>query len=152
VLPVTGTRGLMIYADPIRVRQILLNGLSNAIKFTEEGGSITVVTQSAKGMVWIEVTDTGTGIPVGQLARMFEEFEQIDNSRTRTGEGTGIGLPLSKGLAETMGGNLWLTSREGRGTTFHLRLPLAATSTTPVPRTEPPATGDSGEPAMRIAS
>jgi signal transduction histidine kinase len=122
----TGTRGLIIVADRMRLRQILLNGLSNAIKFTERRGSIVIATRSSKGEALIEVTDTGSGIPAAQLERMFKEFEQLDNSRTRLGEGTGLGLPLSKGLAEMMGGTLRLTSREGLGTTFEVRLPLAA--------------------------
>lgn len=126
LLPLAGSRGLTVYADRMRLRQILLNGLSNAIKFTDEGGSLTIATRASNGAALIEVTDTGSGIPAAQLARMFKEFEQLDNSRTRIGEGTGLGLPLSKGLAEMMGGSLTLTSREGQGTTFHVRLPLAA--------------------------
>jgi len=125
VLPQMGTRGLIISADRMRLRQIFLNGLSNAIKFTEPGGTISFATRSSKGVAWIDLTDTGCGIPAGHLARMFEDFEQLDNSQTRTGEGTGLGLPLSKGLAEMMGGNLSLTSREGQGTTFHVRMLLA---------------------------
>jgi signal transduction histidine kinase len=125
ILPSIGTRGLIISADRLRLRQIFLNGLSNAIKFTGPGGTIRFATHSAKGMAWIELTDTGCGIPAEHLARMFEDFEQLDNSQTRTGEGTGLGLPLSKGLAEMMGGSLSLTSREGQGTTFHVRMQLA---------------------------
>jgi signal transduction histidine kinase len=126
ILPLIGTRGLIISADRMRLRQIFLNGLSNAIKFTGPGGTITFATRSAKGVAWIELTDTGCGIPAAHLARMFEDFEQLDNSQTRTGEGTGLGLPLSKGLAEMMGGSLSLTSREGQGTTFQVAMQLAA--------------------------
>ena len=129
--PPAGTRGLIIVADRMRLRQILLNGLSNAIKFTDQGGSIAIATRSSKGDALIEVADTGSGIPAEQLERMFKEFEQVDNSRTRLGEGTGLGLPLSKGLAEMMGGSLRLSSREGLGTTFQVRLPLAAKATVP---------------------
>jgi signal transduction histidine kinase len=133
--PPTGTRGLIIVADRMRLRQILLNGLSNAIKFTDQRGSIAIATRSSKGEALIEVTDTGSGIPAAQLERMFKEFEQLDNSRTRMGEGTGLGLPLSKGLAEMMGGTLRLSSQEGFGTTFEVRLPLAAK---PLPVLVPP--------------
>jgi signal transduction histidine kinase len=125
ILASIGTRGLIISADRMRLRQIFMNGLSNAIKFTGPGGTIQFATHSAKGMAWIELADTGCGIPAEHLARMFEDFEQIDNSQTRTGEGTGLGLPLSKGLAEMMGGSLSLTSREGQGTTFQVRMQLA---------------------------
>jgi signal transduction histidine kinase len=146
--PPTGTRGLTVVADRMRLRQILLNGLSNAIKFTDSRGSIAIATRSSKGEALIEVTDTGTGIPAAQLARMFKEFEQLDNSQTRLGEGTGLGLPLSKGLAEMMGGSLRLSSREGLGTTFQVRLPLAAKATTPPRRTTLKVEELVGEPAL----
>jgi signal transduction histidine kinase len=136
--PITGIRGLTISADQMRLRQVLLNGLSNAIKFTDAGGSITVATRSTKDSVSIDIGDTGRGIPADQLDRMFEEFEQLDNSRSRRGEGTGIGLPLSKALVEMMGGKLTLTSREGIGTTFHVLLPMAARSTAVSPADAPP--------------
>ena len=143
--PMTGTRGLIVVADRMRLRQILLNGLSNAIKFTDQRGTITIATRSSKGEAMIEVTDTGSGIPAAQLERMFKEFEQLDNSRTRLGQGTGLGLPLSKGLAEMMGGSLRLTSREGQGTTFQVRLPLAAKALVP-PRRATPGVPSSEEP------
>jgi signal transduction histidine kinase len=126
--PLAGNRDLTACADHMRLRQVLLNGLSNAIKFTEDGGCLEIVTSLTKNSVLIDIIDTGKGIPADQLARMFEEFEQLDNSRSRRGEGTGIGLPLSKALMEMMGGRLTLSSREGIGTTFHVRLPVAAKS------------------------
>jgi signal transduction histidine kinase len=140
--PLAGARGLTASADRMRLRQVLLNGLSNAIKFTEEGGAIRIETSLTKGSVLIDIVDTGKGIPAGQLSRMFEEFEQLDNSRSRRGEGTGIGLPLSRTLMEMMGGRLTLSSREGVGTTFHVRLrpatiPIVA-DTADVPSVAPP--------------
>jgi signal transduction histidine kinase len=128
LLPLAGVRGLTMSADRMRLRQVLLNGLSNAVKFTDEGGAITLATRTTKDSVWIDIADTGRGIPGDQLTRMFEEFEQLDNTRSRRGEGTGIGLPLSKALVEMMGGRLTLTSRVGVGTTFHIRLPRASSS------------------------
>jgi signal transduction histidine kinase len=153
--PLAGTRGLTIAADPMRLRQVLLNGLSNAIKFTEAEGSIHIATRSLNGAAWIEITDSGIGVPANQLARMFGEFEQVTGSARKLGEGTGLGLPLSRGLVEMMGGSLWLTSSEGQGTTFHVRLPLAANSTVPSPHTGPgttPAGRNGREALLNVAS
>ncbi|MEX2572455.1 MAG: ATP-binding protein [Gemmatimonadota bacterium] len=107
--------------DPARVRQILLNLLSNAIKFTE-AGRVTVRLQQLDDLLEVSVSDTGPGIAPEDHDRVFEEFEQTH--RTPSGAGTGLGLPISKRLAELLGGELELHSELGKGSTFVLKLPL----------------------------
>jgi signal transduction histidine kinase len=111
-------------ADERAVRQIVLNLLSNAIKFTERGGTVTVSTEISGGMLSIIVADTGIGISAEDLKRLGNAFEQIDNRHTRAHTGTGLGLALSKSLAELHGGRLDLRSAVGVGTRAAVLLPL----------------------------
>ena len=115
-----------VHADSKRLRQILLNLLSNAAKFTPAGGSITVsLMQQADQWLWT-VEDTGIGIPADDLETIFGDFVQLDNKLNRKQDGTGIGLALSRRLARTMGGDLFLTSEPDKGTTCHLLLPVGS--------------------------
>jgi PAS domain S-box-containing protein len=113
-------------ADPEKVEQILLNLLTNAVKFTGAGGSVAVTggngTSSAE-QVYLRVSDTGSGIPSDFLDRIFEPFIQVDVSATRPSEGTGLGLAISRDLARGMGGDLTAESELGRGSAFTLALP-----------------------------
>jgi signal transduction histidine kinase len=121
--------GLALWADREKVQQILINLLSNALKFTPAGGRVSVdaLTRSEyPGMVLVRVTDSGIGIPPEKQASVFEPFVQVDMSRTRRQEGTGLGLAISRDLARGMGGDLRVESVEGRGSTFTLLLPAAA--------------------------
>ena len=112
-------------ADREKVQQILLNLLTNAIKFTAQGGSIRVEAGNHSGsQVFIRVTDTGTGIPAEMLEKVFEPFIQVDASRSRAGEGTGLGLAISRDLARGMGGDLVASSELGVGSAFTLSLPV----------------------------
>jgi CheY-like chemotaxis protein len=104
------------------VKQVLVNLLSNAAKFTEKGDMVVTVTQK-NGMVAFSVKDTGIGIESKNFAKVFEEFQQIDNSNTRKYKGTGLGLPISRRLALLLGGDLTLESVYGRGSTFTLLIP-----------------------------
>jgi signal transduction histidine kinase/CheY-like chemotaxis protein len=111
--------------DPLRVRQILLNLASNALKFTAEGGiSIRAFLQSADGRVAISVADTGAGIEPEVQGALFKGFSQADATIARRFGGTGLGLSISRQLAELMGGQVELESQPGRGSTFTLVLPL----------------------------
>jgi len=117
--------------DPGRTRQILLNLIGNAIKFTEKGHVLIEVTrlrpQEGTGeeeAIQCAVTDTGIGIPPEKQNLLFREFSQVDASTTRKFGGTGLGLAISRGLAELMGGTIRLTSTPGKGSTFYLTLPL----------------------------
>lgn len=117
---------VLLRGDGVRLRQILLNMVSNAVKFTERGG-ITIAGRSwASGSnritLRIEVRDTGIGIPQNQLPRLFHEFEQIDGSSTRRYGGTGLGLAICRKLANLMGGEIGVESSEGSGSTFWLEI------------------------------
>jgi signal transduction histidine kinase len=116
---------LHVWADPRRLRQVLLNLLSNAIKFTPEGGSITVRAVKEDPCIRLEVTDTGIGIAPDQHGLIFNEFTQIDSRLSRESTGSGLGLPLSRRLVEIMGGSLTVVSEAGCGSTFTVLLPAA---------------------------
>jgi PAS domain S-box-containing protein len=118
--------GLCATADPLRLDQILLNLLGNALKFTPAGGRVEVSVCRAGAEVEVAVSDTGPGIPADQLGRIFERFEQLDTSLTRRHEGAGIGLALVKALAERMGGSVAVQSQPGEGARFSVRLPCEA--------------------------
>lgn len=109
---------LIARVDPVRAKQVLINLLSNAVKFTEPGGQVGVRAHRSGDMVGIEVWDTGIGIPAEQLERVFEPFEQLDSVLSRRHSGTGLGLPLSRRLAELQGGGVEARSTSGAGSAF----------------------------------
>ncbi|MSP48089.1 MAG: PAS domain-containing protein [Alphaproteobacteria bacterium] len=113
-----------IRADSRAFRQILLNLLSNAIKFTPSGGRISISVAVDGDRARIEVADTGIGIPAGALPRLGRPFEQVDNVLQRKRGGSGLGLALSRALADLMNGTISIESTEGKGTRVALRLPL----------------------------
>ena len=114
-----------IVVDEGRLRQVLVNLISNAIKFTEEGGVVVKAFPSPPGdTLSFEVTDSGVGIPEEKRHRLFKPFSQADDSTTRTHGGTGLGLAISKQLVELMGGEIGVKSQTGYGTTFSFTLPL----------------------------
>jgi PAS domain S-box-containing protein len=123
-----------LLGDPGRIRQVALNLIGNAIKFTERGQVLVLVEAGGPASVRIAVRDTGIGIPAGRQAMLFQKFRQLDSSTTRKHGGTGLGLAISKELVELMGGTLSLASRIGEGSTFTVELPLRAN---PRPRAEP---------------
>jgi signal transduction histidine kinase len=127
-----------IFADRTRMRQIMINLVNNAIKYTEKG-KISLRTTPLEGeKVLIAVKDTGLGIPPDKLETIFQEFAQIDTSTTRKGGGTGLGLPISRRLVEMHGGRLWAESSgiAGEGSTFYVELPLEAKITEPIEKME----------------
>lgn len=115
--------------DVTRLRQILVNLLGNAVKFTEHGEVTVLVSPHKQTTDYHElhfaVQDTGIGIPTAQFARLFESFSQVDASVTRRFGGTGLGLAISKRLAELMGGTMWVESEVGRGSIFHFTLQVS---------------------------
>ncbi len=121
------------------VEKVLSNLLSNAVKFTGPGGAVTVRLEECADAVTLRVTDSGIGIPAGDLERVFDRFYQVDDSTTRTREGTGIGLSLAKELVSVHGGKISASSVPGRGSQFVVTLPLsAAPPPAPLPETSAP--------------
>lgn len=122
-----GTPGLpRAWADRARVTQAVANLVDNAIKYTPDGGTVTVEGEARNGMVAISVADTGIGIAPEHLPRIFERFYRVDQSRSRALGGTGLGLSIVKHIANSHGGDVEVKSEEGRGTRFSLLLPRAA--------------------------
>jgi CheY-like chemotaxis protein/anti-sigma regulatory factor (Ser/Thr protein kinase) len=127
-------------ADLTKVRQALLNLLSNAAKFTREGEIALVVAQETRdGVPWLRmsVSDTGIGIPPEKHDRVFEEFSQAEDDTSREYGGTGLGLPISRRFCRMMGGDITLESRAGEGSTFTIHLPIKV-----MPEAEPPAAAE----------
>jgi PAS domain S-box-containing protein len=120
----TGDTALYANADPIKVRQIILNLVSNAIKFTDQGGAVVAECEGDANGIAVHVRDTGVGIPADKLDAIFEPFIQIPARRGVT-TGTGLGLSISRRLAQAMGGSLTASSEPGNGSTFTLRLARA---------------------------
>jgi signal transduction histidine kinase len=113
-----------VRADPERLEQAVINLLSNALKFTDTGGQVTVRLGQQQGWAQLAVQDSGVGIPAEALRRVFDRFRQADGSATRKHGGTGIGLALARELVEAHGGRIEVASEPGQGTTFTILLPL----------------------------
>ena len=112
-----------VVADPLRIKQVLLNLLTNAVKFTPSGGSIEVKAARAAEEIRVSVQDSGIGIDESDYARIFEAFHQGHRGVSASAEGTGLGLTLSKRIVELHGGRLWVESRTGQGSTFTFSIP-----------------------------
>ena len=121
-----------VHADPVRIRQVFENLLSNALKFTPPGGRVELKVKveeasdstGGRRLLRASVSDTGVGIPRKELERIFEKFHQAESLNTRTAGGTGLGLSISKFLVEAHGGEIWVESRPGTGSTFYFSLPV----------------------------
>ena len=127
-----------IFADNTRLRQVMINLVNNAIKFTFTGKIALRVAQLDGARVLITVKDTGLGIPPEHLEAVFQEFTQVDTSTTRKVGGTGLGLPISRRLVDMHGGRLWAESTgvEGEGSTFFVELPVEARITEVIEKQE----------------
>jgi two-component system, sensor histidine kinase len=135
--------------DPTRVRQILHNLISNALKFTEQG-EIRVTARRDGEMLQISVKDTGVGIPPESLGKLFAKFDQLDSSTTRRFGGTGLGLAICRELASLMAGEISVQSELGLGSTFTLRVPLAWTGEERVIATVAESVGEQPAIALRV--
>ena len=113
------------HGDERRLTQVLLNLVGNAIKFTD-AGEVVIKADASDGTFNLAVRDTGPGISAADQAKLFQEFQQADNSNTRKKEGTGLGLAISKRIIEMHGGRIWIESQVGRGSTFFVMLPVQA--------------------------
>lgn len=115
----------LVWADPDRLEEILANLIDNAVKYSPEGGTIKLSARESDGRLTISVSDPGVGIPAKELDKIFEKFHRVDRGDARTTYGHGLGLYISKRLIEAHGGDIWVESRLGKGSTFHFTLPLA---------------------------
>lgn len=131
-------KGVEIYADNTRLRQVMINLVNNAIKFTEQGKIAIRAIKPDSTTILITVKDTGIGIPPEKLGDIFQEFTQVDTSSTRKVGGTGLGLPISRRLIEMHGGRLWAESTgvPGEGATFFVELPIKAKITDVIEKRE----------------
>lgn len=123
-----------IVGDRARLRQVLINLLDNAVKYTPAGGTIRVAVAVEQPWVHLRISDTGIGIPAEDIPFIFDRFYRVDKARSRKVGGTGLGLAIVRWIVEAHGGSINVESTEGVGTTFHLRLPLVP-PTTDVQRT-----------------
>ena len=130
-----------VLADPAQLEKVFVNLLTNAIKFTPQGGKIRVRVSEREGAAVVEVSDTGIGISEADLPHVFERFRQADGSSTRAFSGVGIGLSLARELAEKQSATLDAESRLGEGSTFRLRLPLRDAESEREPAREGPVSG-----------
>jgi signal transduction histidine kinase len=129
----------LVYADEIKIKQVLLNLLSNAVKFTARGGRIRMTAcHAGDGGVVFAVADTGIGMRAEDIPVALEPFRQVDSLLARKYEGTGLGLPLAKSIVEHHGGRMWIESEPGKGTTVFFSLPAERSVT---PRQAAPAQG-----------
>ena len=126
----------MVIGDVTRLRQILVNLLNNALKFTDKGEVVvllkSMLLEKNQYELQFSIRDTGIGIPKDKMGRLFKSFSQVDTSTTRKYGGTGLGLAISKELAEKMGGRMWVESEEGKGSTFHFTVIAKAEKTAPL--------------------
>ena len=116
-----------VEADELRFKQVVLNLVSNAVKFTPDGGSVVIRAAEVGADLHVTVTDTGVGVPVDDRERIFESFQQGGRGASRE-EGTGLGLTLSRKIVELFGGRMWLASEVGAGSTFGFSIPTRRTS------------------------
>ena len=114
----------MIVGDRNRLEQVMMNVVGNAIKYTPDGGTITVDAGIQGGNVWLEVSDTGIGIPAKDKERIFDRFYRVDKARSRESGGTGLGLSIAKEIVQRHSGTIGLARHEGPGTTVRIALPI----------------------------
>jgi len=115
-----------VRADRRAVEHVLTNLIDNAVKYTREGGEIRLATGATDGVVTIDVSDNGIGIPLEDQPRIFERFYRVDRSRSREMGGTGLGLSIVKHVVQSHGGTIDVESALGSGSRFSIRLPIAA--------------------------
>ena len=123
---VNAADGLAVLADREKLEQVLINLLGNAVKFTPAGGRITLSASDRGDRIALQVQDTGIGIEPWQMGTIFEPFVQLEPSLTRTTEGAGLGLAISRELTRGMGGEISVASVPGEGSVFTVELPRAA--------------------------
>ena len=123
-IDLSGTKELLIESDENKLRQILINFITNAIKFTNRG-FVTIGAKAKKEFIEFYVQDTGIGIPAEFQDHLFERFRQVESAYTRKHGGNGLGLAISKALVEILGGEVWMETEMGKGSTFYFSIPLS---------------------------
>ena len=121
---VKGTDADQAYIDRDKINQVVVNIISNAVKYTPEGGTVTVLCGCREDAVYISVSDTGIGIPEKDLPHIFDRFYRVDKARSRKQGGTGLGLAIAKEIVEAHKGTISLDSEYGKGTTVTVNLPI----------------------------
>jgi signal transduction histidine kinase len=119
-----------VTADKERMIQVLINLISNAVKFSPENSTLQISTETDDSFAIIKVKDEGRGVPESMRASIFERFKQVKKSDSRDRKGSGLGLAISKAIVELHGGQIGVTSEEGKGSTFYFSLPLANSKNT----------------------
>ena len=122
----------LVWADPAKLNQILLNLITNGIKYTHENGSVSIEARPLEGLVEIWVTDTGIGVAKEDQDKVFQRFTQIDSSATRSQGGTGLGLAIVRELVELHGGTIRLQSKLAKGSSFIFTMPISTTPADPL--------------------
>ncbi len=121
---VQNSEHLMLVGDRVRLRQLFLNLIDNAIKYTPEGGTVTLTMERRNGTAVFVVEDTGIGIPAEEQAKIFDRFYRVDKARSREMGGTGLGLSIAKWIAELHRGTISVQSEPQRGSVFTVSLPM----------------------------
>jgi signal transduction histidine kinase len=125
------TISMMVDVDTARMKQVLVNLIDNAIKYTPDGGRVQLVAFPSDRMAIIEVSDTGIGIPANELPHVFDRFFRADRARSRAWGGSGLGLSIVKSILHAHRGSIVVRSTEGRGTLVKIELPLSSSTATP---------------------
>lgn len=123
---------ISLYTDPKHIHQIIINLMSNAVKYTPKGGEVRIEAEIVSDKIKIKIIDTGVGISQQKLTKLFERFERGEDTYSKSQEGTGIGLNLTRSLVEINGGRIGVDSRVGEGSTFWILMPIATEETAPV--------------------
>jgi signal transduction histidine kinase len=131
-----------IEADADRVSQVVTNLITNAVRYSPDGGEIRVAAEARPDAVVVSVSDQGIGIPADRLGQVFEKFYRVDNRVTRTVSGTGLGLAISRELVQAHGGDIWVESTPGRGSTFSFSLPFSPANALPATARVEPGSGE----------
>jgi PAS domain S-box-containing protein len=129
--------GISLYADRLRIKEVLYNLLSNAVKFTPDGGKIRIEATLEPASITISIIDTGIGIAADEHESVFNKFYQVGSTTKGVREGTGLGLAITKRLVEQHGGKIWVESEPGKGSRFSFTLPLTAQAVAPQQRKKP---------------
>ena len=124
----------IVAGDRDRLVQVVSNLVNNAVKYSPDGGTVTLTSRSEGGFALVSVTDTGVGIPPDEIGHVFERFRRVRSGAAQSIPGTGLGLTIVKQIVEMHGGKIWVESAVGHGSAFHFTLPLAAENVTPLQR------------------